>query len=651
MSLKSKLKKSTAVLLIVSLAFMVISTVGQVLVRNGFGSIDISYHQKSLEAIGREITENTAQNGKEVDITFYEDPYSTFAFMVAKPGSATAENPAPCIIWNHGGWNTKEKATTIMIELARRGFVVVTPDIAGMGMSDASVAGASGGANGVNIAAEYAMSLSYVDENNIGVGGHSNGNRDSANAINIENASEHNANRIRSFVLLGSVGYLNAVQEIPADFTFGEIVGKYDEWDILSDDALDYTAGHTAMEQVARFDSEFELDRIPEGQFVGSDHTITEYNPDAVNGSALDKECKAAFWNPPQIHNQGTWSNEVLGYILTTYYAACGVPAGANYIPIDNQVHWWFTAFQILGFIGIMLFLFPVVSIVSEFKTFANLRRPVAEAGALPSIKAPENWISLLVTFIATTWFTYNYFDDLYVRGFSQVFDSTFAYSPVNPFIFFFIVFTLFSIVLTAALYVVKRFVIHRNDSGAVPNPFGLGVLQGGIGELARSLWFGIVVTLIWMIPVCIAFWGFQATFRVWELAIYPDTIAHLMLFATKYAPYFILFLIPFAIGNAGVRFKELPDWATALISGLSSSIGIVALAYVQYSSVVKTGSYYLSDYYGVMAGMVSLTTPPVLIYSSFAVRHAYKKTGNVWPTACACAIILGLLFFTYMSA
>ncbi len=301
-----------------------------------------------------------------------------------------------------------------------------------------------------------------------------------------------------------------------------------------------------------------------------------------------------------------------------------------------------------MGFFALLAFLFPLVSILSQTKLFASLKKKIVAQEDLPSIKKAENWLPALLILIFYTLFNYFLFAKLYVYGYTSVFDSTYTYSPVNPFVYYFLVLTVIGIAITFITYAIKRF-IHRKDEITVANPYELGKISG-LGEFFKSCLFGIVVALFFMLPICIAFYCFQSSYRVWELAIYPDSIAHLFTFATKYLPWFVVFFIPMAISNASFRFKELPDWASALINGLTTTLGLIIFCIVFYTSGLN-GAYSVPDGYGVMAGMVSITTPVMLIFASLLSRHVYKSTGNTWASAMASATVLGLMFFTYMSA
>ena len=53
--------------------------------------------------------------------------------ILFKPDTATAENPAPAVVFTHGYLNNREMQLQNAIELARRGFVVLAVDREGHG--------------------------------------------------------------------------------------------------------------------------------------------------------------------------------------------------------------------------------------------------------------------------------------------------------------------------------------------------------------------------------------------------------------------------------------------------------------------------------------------------------------------------------------
>ncbi|PKN96240.1 MAG: hypothetical protein CVU43_21725 [Chloroflexi bacterium HGW-Chloroflexi-5] len=56
--------------------------------------------------------------------------------LLYKPKSATAENPAPVVMYAHGGNDMLEQGSSYAVELARRGYVVISWDYTGAHNSD-----------------------------------------------------------------------------------------------------------------------------------------------------------------------------------------------------------------------------------------------------------------------------------------------------------------------------------------------------------------------------------------------------------------------------------------------------------------------------------------------------------------------------------
>src|SRR5665213_1926554 len=93
------------------------------------------------------------------------------ALLYVRPG-ATPQHPAPAVLLSHGFINTREMQSPFAIELARRGFVVMSMDMAGHGWSGGAL-GEQG--FGGPAALKYLKALPYVDKAEIGLEGHSMG--------------------------------------------------------------------------------------------------------------------------------------------------------------------------------------------------------------------------------------------------------------------------------------------------------------------------------------------------------------------------------------------------------------------------------------------------------------------------------------------
>lgn len=91
--------------------------------------------------------------------------------LIYVPKSAADETPAPVAVIFHGRSNHAHSNDTWSMELARRGYVVLSPDLQGGGESDPSV---DRGLQAVTVA-EYANSLSFVQKDKLNLIGYSAG--------------------------------------------------------------------------------------------------------------------------------------------------------------------------------------------------------------------------------------------------------------------------------------------------------------------------------------------------------------------------------------------------------------------------------------------------------------------------------------------
>ena len=163
--------------LVLGLIIMFSGTLIAASVQNGFGSVAVS----------------------EVDFQAVDG--STIHSTLQKPNYATDTNPLPGVVVIHGTLQNKEWLMAFGIELARRGFVVLTIDANGHGNSE--VGSGSGTA-----ALDYITSLDYVDDTQIGLIGHSMGGGLSWSAI--EDSSVY----VRALVLVGA-GFRSEASYIP----------------------------------------------------------------------------------------------------------------------------------------------------------------------------------------------------------------------------------------------------------------------------------------------------------------------------------------------------------------------------------------------------------------------------------------------------
>ena len=125
---------------------------------------------------------------KELNIET-DSGYTMSAYLLI-PKTATKDNPAPAIVTSHGYLNNKEMADANYVELARRGFVVMSVDQPDHGDSEITPDFFILAPDGVYQGALALSRMPFVDASRIGVTGHSMGSWSVNAAINADNLNE-----------------------------------------------------------------------------------------------------------------------------------------------------------------------------------------------------------------------------------------------------------------------------------------------------------------------------------------------------------------------------------------------------------------------------------------------------------------------------
>ncbi|WP_204314787.1 alpha/beta hydrolase family protein [Bifidobacterium aerophilum] len=113
------------------------------------------------------------------------------AMNMLKPNSVTNDNPAPAIVFAHGGNGLKDKFDNYQIEWARRGFVVFSFDLYGHG--DSEVMNTTDwlvNGRGLYDTVKYAATLPFVDADKIAVSGQSRGGNTIHETILLDNEAK-----------------------------------------------------------------------------------------------------------------------------------------------------------------------------------------------------------------------------------------------------------------------------------------------------------------------------------------------------------------------------------------------------------------------------------------------------------------------------
>ncbi len=609
--------------LAVALVLCFVSMIGTSCMQTNWGKTDVKVHNVTLSELAQTIRENNEKNGKDVEITFSEDKVYNFSFMTLIPSTATADNPAPAIICCHGGANTKEMQMPGYIELSRRGFVVITMDMAGHGYSDNAIHSLTQNTYGMIAAVEYAMSLDCVIEDEIGVTGHSMGNEACFYTISLMNVTG-STQRIAAWVEGAGTKFAPSMTpEYAEGLIWTASVDMYDEFDSGIFNSSKFLEGDVAPGLVRVVYPEFNESSVPEGQWFTASGPVDT----PTGGKKLDAEMAFCLFNPPITHPMFHFTDTGTRITIDGFYAAFGTPTGASFIDSDSQVWQLVVVFEVLGLIGFFMLVFPLVALLSKTTLFAGVVRKRSNT-QLPALKDAREWSLLIITLVVLIVFSFFSYIKLYPQGNRYLDSSVYAAdSSANGIGLWSIACGLVTIAMIIIGYGIKK-LLYRKSSFKVTNPFAPVALDS-VSQFFLSVLFVITVVFVMFIPVYIARYVFAADFRICSFIVTAPQIDRIPLVLIKYVPMWFAFYIPNAIMNANTKYRDVPDWVTTIICAVANCLALVIFLYIQYSTFFKTGYLWNADCG--MAGIVGFAVAPCLAYAAFSARYAYNKTNNAW--------------------
>ena len=637
-----KLRKTTKIWLVVSIIVCLVSSFVAGLIQSNFGKTDISYVRMNLTDMIAEIENNNATYGKNVEVSFGTST-STIMFGTAAsanvefklfvPKDASENNQLPAIVLAPGMDDTKEELFTLSTELSRRGFVVAALDKAGEGNSDLSVDSYTNGSGGTEAVIEYMMSLPYVDETRVGIGGHSNGNKFLIIALNKINLETQN--HIPAFLMGQGTGFTFRFQENSLDdVKFGMVVGKNDEMDTVQFNAAVYDETDAAKSLIQEVYPEFSADRVPLGVWFTS-----EGQQDLAPGENVSASEARVLYNPPTTHPGMEFSRSGAAAFIDFFYGAFGVPEGSAYVASDNQIWWGMAVFQFIALIAFLSMVFPLVDVLLSTNVFRGLRGEDKQE-TLPAFCSPKETIPTIAMMAVLTALSALTFFPLFKIGATLLPPTTLlplSSNFINQIAYWAMIMGLVACGVLIVAYWVKKVIAGKSTEEKPRNPFACADIS--LRKFLHSMLFVACLYLLTCVAIIIVRWLFKVDFRISYLKFSffrPERIFVVL----RYAVIFGIFYVVNAIITANTRFRDLSDKASTAIVCVGNVLGLAILLAVQYISLVTNHQILVSD-----MGSATIQVWKYLLAMLMApmvARYIYNRTKNIWIGAAFNAI-----FFT----
>ncbi len=563
-------------------------------------------------------------------LTFETISGHTMSAKLFVPESATAENPAPAVVYAHGWYNNKENGDLFAIEYSRRGYVVLTYDMYSHGNSeDLDNVKVWDGGNGMYDAAFYVSTLPYVDADKIVVSGHSAGSNACSKAVVIDN--EKGTNLIKACLLISydpvimeasetnkdtfgvKVGSSGAYNNIYGNRDVALVAGKYDDYFFtVKDGSVPVTATReylsTSMAKAfvsfGQGPEAFAGDAVEEGKF----YTQT------VDG----KEACRVIYNPAVIHAQSWQSTDVVAdgvtFLEAIYPTGTALAAGSQVWPIK-------TLFGAAGLIGFWMFLAFFAIALLDTRAFEDLKAPAAMRlnGANKTQDLVWSLGTSLVKICGSAFI------------FWQVMHST-MYSRVDP---IWKQKNTFCIAGWAALNALVIFATMFAWYQGNAKKNGVDLREAGLILPKKSVLKTIALALTtvigaWLI-VFLADYFFQTDFRFWQWSVKAFPAAKLRPIVS-FLPLFLLFFIANSLAVNVQGYSDTfgrKEWVNMLVLALLNCLAPLVYIVLQYTTFVSTGFQLLGA--GAEARIPTWLHTAVLILfiTPYIARAIYKRTRN----------------------
>lgn len=541
-------------------------------------------------------------------ITITGDNGSIISSLAYIPKSVSNEAPVPAVMMFHGRSNQGHSNDTWSMELARRGYVVFSPDLSGGGESDVNDRQAQAVA-----LTKYAATLGYIQPDNIICVGYSAG---CGTCTAVAAALPGNVSTI--VTCLGP----NLTMPIEGhDFNFGVIKAVADQynWEFIGD-------------VQACADAVTERFALPEPVVPGKDYDIngTTFRYMVANGT---------------LHQTGNISGETLDHLID--YVTSVVPA-PNPLPLSDQAWVPQQLFSGVACVTMMFALAAFIDLLMHTDLFGSIAFARVPRKELRGAKAWALDLLFSVAIPALLFIHVSYFGMSFFRE-SKILTSV----NLNG-----IMLWLLAVALIGTIRTIVKASLRKKAGETVSAadyclaPAGEKIKWSSVG---KSLLLALVTVCffgLWMT----AMEGFLGIdYQVWNLSTYlkPSPVR-----IVKALPYMLIIFTVMFLGNINQRVlpstgNERKDtWIAVAVNTVITAFALFLLLAIQYGGNMMIGTgqavfEQLPNIPGVGTCVGALDFAFGYCYmmggTTGVVTYLYRKHGNIWCGVIPCAIFAGL--------
>lgn len=650
--MEQKARKAWLVLLI-SIVLMFVSSLCANLTQSNGGKVDVV-----------EINQQTS-NGTLSMLMYRPADYSYKEESVGEDGKVsytTKHRQLPCVIAVHGNLDHKETQDIALVELSRRGVIVIAIDMYSHGHSSVAEQGKD-----ILDAMDFVQTLDYVDKSKIGLTGHSLG------AVLIQTQPAFSG-RLGEISAILTTGWDVVLPELlTAHTNMGSVVAKYDEFffylNMLDAEKEKLLVGETG-EVLYNTVEEYNTARMK--TFMSNAGVSEEPAFGKIYRNTNDK-LRVVYQvesNHPWVH----FSNKTGRAMVEFFGQSFGIDfESASGISNSSMIWGLKTFFNAIGLVGFFVFVVSFVLVLLNTKVFGMLKatkvsacgeslldgetpiEPSYENGNRSEIvfqdkTMPKSKLSIAIYSIALVIFALLpgllYFPLVTSEVFFKFEASPNDVSAAFPFEYpnHIITWVFFITIILAAIFVIY-YLLERFVLKAQPKLTAKQTLKSlGLTVKPQNI---IKTILVPALTICVSYavlsafeYLFNTDFRLYTLAVktFPtQTIPYIFV----YGWFFLAFYIVVGVINNAMAREGIKEWANILVMVLCNTISLVFVLAFYYLSFFNNG---IPMFNQSIAPVLLLPLIPLLATTTIFGRILYKKCGNVYLPALLNSVLVTLI-------
>ncbi|MCX5762578.1 MAG: alpha/beta hydrolase [Gemmatimonadetes bacterium] len=640
--------------LVISLALILIGSLGAFLVKTDFGRIDV---------VGFTLP---TQSGQWVSADLF------------RPVAATDKDPVPVVVLSPGFERSKETLDSYAIELARRGMAVITIDPYAQGASSASKQRRSASLEGYGVVpmVEYIANtpnLNYIDKTRIGAAGYSAGGNavlqsaslfgggkasrparkaPAKDSVAVAPAKVKAKVKVKAKSAIAAAGKAADSAEAPKPKPPSKLAAVFVGGYVLTltDSVLGPVRSNVAMDYAFYDEGAFrtvnknaDMRTAPEAlRLVNSalpkDSAVTVVELGKVYGDPAARTMRVVY-NTVNIHPLLPYDQRSIAHMVDFFTTVFGVSSAA---PSVAQVWWIKELFTLMALVGGLLFLVPFAALLLKTSAFSALAKPVPAALPRPGTTGKILFWSLFALSALLACFL-----------FIPMVNATFVLFPeasaarqtwwfpqrINNAVLLWAVAN--GTIGLLLFWLTYRF--HGRKNGVTSDMLGLRLTAG---ELGRTFLLALAVAGAFFALLFAAYGVFHTDFRFLFVSAPASFPRRMLLVALEYLPLFFIFYLANSIRvNAAGRFEGQREWVSLLVAGLGNSVGLMLILGIQYASFVATGTVYWTAewlFANLLFGII-----PMMFLLPYFHRYFFRLTGRVYLGPMVTCLVFVMMMLT----